>query len=132
MKTAVTILGMIARVLGLVMIVLGLLFWFNIAKNLVGIHMLVGMMIVVLLWVFSIIGAFRGAHWGRVVFGIIWGFVVIWLGMTQTGLLPGSLHWVIQVLHLAVGLVALAQIETFGRIIRNSFPAQQRSETASA
>jgi hypothetical protein len=132
MKTVVTILGMIARILGLVMIGLGLLFWFNIAKNLVGIHMLIGITIVVLLWVFAIISAFRGAHWGRVAFGIAWGFIVTWLGMTQTGLLPGSFHWVIQVLHLAVGIAALAQIETLGRIIRNSFPAQQQSEAASA
>ncbi len=40
------------------------------------------------------------------------------LGATQTSILPGPEHWVIQVLHLLVGLTAIALAEVLGRRIR--------------
>jgi hypothetical protein len=40
------------------------------------------------------------------------------LGLTQTQLLPGSAHWLIQVLHLLVGLGAISLAETLGRQIQ--------------
>jgi len=36
---------------------------------------------------------------------------VLAFGMTQQGILIGSLHWVVRVLHLAVGLAALPVAE---------------------
>jgi uncharacterized membrane protein len=37
----------------------------------------------------------------------VWGLIVLGLGLTQTNLLLNSAHWVIQVLHLLVGLIAI-------------------------
>jgi hypothetical protein len=42
-----------------------------------------------------------------VVLAIVWGVITLALGMTQTQLLPGAFHWVIQVIHLVVGLAAI-------------------------
>jgi hypothetical protein len=51
-------------------------------------------------------------------FAIVWGVVVVALGMTQDSLLIGELHWIIQVLHLLVGLGAVGQAETLARQTR--------------
>jgi hypothetical protein len=37
----------------------------------------------------------------------VWGLVVVILGLTQTEILPGNLHWLIEVLHLVLGLGAI-------------------------
>jgi hypothetical protein len=41
----------------------------------------------------------------------LWGLIVPIVGLTQRELLPGSAHWVIQVIHLllGIGLLALAE-----------------------
>jgi hypothetical protein len=46
---------------------------------------------------------------------MIWGLVVSVFGMTQTQILPGDFHWIVQVSHLAVGLVALVVAEWLAR-----------------
>jgi hypothetical protein len=40
--------------------------------------------------------------------GIVYALIVPVFGVTQTALLVGSLHWLIQTAHLLVGLGALA------------------------
>jgi hypothetical protein len=42
----------------------------------------------------------------------VWGLIVPIVGLTQTNLLTGSLHWVIQVIHLLLGLGLLGLAET--------------------
>jgi hypothetical protein len=43
---------------------------------------------------------------GRAALAGLWGALVVGLGLTQSQLLPGDAHWVVQVLHLLVGLGA--------------------------
>ena len=42
---------------------------------------------------------------------IVWGFLVPALGMTQDQLLVGDAHWVVQLLHLLVGMGAMGLAE---------------------
>ena len=44
---------------------------------------------------------------GLVALAAVWGLIVPILGVMQTQLLPGGAHWVIEVIHLLVGLVAI-------------------------
>lgn len=128
MRTATTVIGMAIRVLGLVMIVLGLLFWTGNALNLIGLHMLIGIVVVLLLWALAIIAARNGVSLGLVALGIVWGLIVVALGMTQTRLLPGDLHWIIRVLHLLVGIGALGIAERLaGTIKRAGAPALRQT-----
>jgi hypothetical protein len=46
-----------------------------------------------------------------VVLAAVWGLIVPILGLTQTNLLVGSTHWLIEVLHLLVGLGAIGMAE---------------------
>jgi uncharacterized membrane protein YuzA (DUF378 family) len=41
----------------------------------------------------------------------VWGLVVLVLGLNQTRLLVGSAHWLIEVLHLLVGIAAVGMAE---------------------
>jgi hypothetical protein len=111
MKTAITITHTLVRLTGLIQIVLGVLFWTGNALNLIPIHMLVGFVLVLLLWILAILAARAGVQLGFVTLALVWGLGVVVLGLTQTQLLPGPFHWVVEVLHLLVGLGALGQAE---------------------
>jgi hypothetical protein len=108
MRSAVTAVQMAVRVLGVVQIVLGILFWTGNALGLVDLHMLNGIVIVLLLWVMAGLAAAARVQPGLVAGAFVWGLLVVALGLGQQDLLPGSAHVVIEVLHLLVGLAALA------------------------
>jgi hypothetical protein len=123
MMTTTTIVHWLARLTGLIQIVLGLLFWTGYLRNLIPLHMLIGLIFVLCSWVLAGLAAFAGVHRGLVALTIVWGFVVPILGVTQVQLLPGSAHWVIQVLHLLVGLAAMRLNEELAMRIKGRQPA---------
>src|SRR6185437_8243352 len=112
MKTTATVLQLLVRIIGPILIVLGVLFWTSNATNLIPIHMLLGITLVLLLWALAILAAVAGVHPGVVALALVWGLIVPILGLTQFQLLPGSLHWIVQVVHLLVGLGAIGLAET--------------------
>jgi hypothetical protein len=94
-------------------LVLGLLLWVGRGWNLVPVHVALGLVVVVALWALAA-AAWRGAlRVGTVAFAILWGLGTVALGLTQGRFLPGSYHWVVAVLHLASGGVAIG----LGRIL---------------
>ena len=120
MKTTVTVAQMLVRLAGLIQIVLGVLFWTGNALTLIPIHMLVGTVLVLLLWVLAGIAFWAGVDRRFVVLAIVWGAIVVAFGMTQNEILPGPAHWVIQVLHLLVGLGAIGQAEGLAARIKQA------------
>jgi hypothetical protein len=89
-------------------LILGLLFWTNTALNLIQMHMLLGLLAVGALWVIGIGQAFsKGGSWIIAVCALIVGAAMILIGWTQSSLLVGELHWVIQVVHLVLGLLVI-------------------------
>lgn len=119
MKTAASILQILVRIIGLVLIVLGVLFWTGNAGALIETHKLLGITLVLLLWTLAVLGAIAKVSPGAVALALVWGLIVPILGITQVRLLPGSLHWIIQVAHLLVGLVAIGLAGTLGRQIKS-------------
>ena len=123
MKAFVIATRWLIRVLAVVQVVLGVLFWTNNALTLISLHMTSGIVLVVALWIQAIIAARAGIGYAIPVLAFVWGGVVIALGMRQDSLLVGDLHWLIQVLHLIVGLTAVAQAEALaGRTLRRLRP----------
>jgi hypothetical protein len=120
MKTTATIVQMLVRLAGLIQIVLGVLFWTNNALTLVPVHMLVGSLLVILLWSLAGMALWAGVNRGLAALALVWGVVVVALGMTQTQLLPGDAHWVIRVLHLLVGLGAIGLAERLATSIKQA------------
>ncbi len=115
MRIALIAAQMVVRILGSIMIILGLLFWTGNALALIPVHMMVGLVLVLTLWTVGGLAARSGEQPGLVALAIAWGFVVPILGYTQDSLLPGPAHWLIQVAHLLVGLTAIGLAETLAR-----------------
>src|SRR6266487_5158196 len=121
MKAMTTAAQMVLRLAALVAIVLGVLFWTGNALGApVLLHMGAGILIVLSLWLLALSGARAGVPAGLWTTAVFVGIVVPILGFTQTQLLPGSAHWLVQVLHLLVGLTAIGLGEMLGARIRRA------------
>jgi hypothetical protein len=117
MKITANVLRILVSAIGAVMIVLGLLFWTGNAFALLPLHMLLGVALVLMLWIIAVMALVARVNPILALVALIWGLIVPILGITQFQLLPGSLHWIIQTLHLLVGLVAIALANILARQI---------------
>ena len=128
MRPVVLALAWLIRLLAVVQLVLGLLFWAGNAYSFVQLHMLSGVLLVLGVWVQAVLALRAGLRPAVPGVAIVWGVLVVGLGVTQTSLLPGDLHWLIRLLHLLVGLAAVAMAEIMARGIRGRpSPAAPRS-----
>ena len=114
MRAIGTTVQMLIRVLGLILIILGGLFWTGHSLTLIPVHIVIGLVFVLLLWIHALLAARVKVSMGLVSVEVLWGIVVLVLGMTQGRLLPGSAHWAIQLLHLLVGVGAIGFAERVG------------------
>ena len=105
---AIRIASVVLSFAGLLALILGLLFWNHGASNLISLHMLLGFLVVGALWVIGIGQAFlKGGSWLIATCALIIGALVLVIGMTQSSLIVGKYHWVVQIIHLALGLIAI-------------------------
>jgi len=93
---------------GLLALILGLLVWANHGLNLIQMHMLLGLLAVGALWVIGIGQTFsKGGSWLIAVCALVVGAAMIIIGLNQSALMLGPFHWVIQILHLVLGLLVI-------------------------
>ncbi len=105
---AIRIASVVLSLAGLLALILGLLFWSHRASNLIQLHMLLGFLVVGALWVVGVGQAVsKGGSWLIAACALIIGLLVFVLGMTQSSLMVGKYHWVVQTSHLALGLSAI-------------------------
>jgi hypothetical protein len=111
MRSTVTALQMGIRVVWLVQLALGLAFWTGNALGLVDLHQLLGILLALGLWTQAALALRAGVPAGLVAGAAVWGLIVLVVGLTQRELLVGSAHWVIEVIHLllGIGLIGLAE-----------------------
>ena len=76
------------------------------------------------------LAARAGVNLALVALAVVWGLIVPVLGMTQAGLLPGSLHLIVRVIHLLVGLGAIWQAEILAARIKSRLATPQVSPSA--
>lgn len=115
MKTTTTVFQTLIRLTGLLQIALGILIWVGIADALIPLHMLNGLVLVASLLALAILGAVAGVGWGTVALAILFVVIVPILGLTQERILPGPTHWLIQIVHLLLGLGAIGLGEALAR-----------------
>jgi hypothetical protein len=130
LKLTATVFQWLIRLTGLLQVVLGVFIWTGNYDSFIGIHTVSGVVLVLSLVVLAGLAATSGIHWGRVTLAFIWAVVVLVFGLTQERILPGSSHWVIQVVHLLLGLGAIGQGEFLGRLIKARL-AQRRAAVGS-
>src|SRR5712691_11802416 len=124
MNLARTVAVMLNRLCGLALLILGLLIWIAGADSLRGIHILLGLVMVLALWTLAGLGAAAGIPTPMVLVGFLWGLLLPALGLTQEQILTApNLHWVIQALHLLVGVGAIGLGEALSARIRSKATA---------
>jgi hypothetical protein len=104
----IRIASIVLSLAGLLALILGLFIWTGTDLNLVQMHMLLGLLAVGALWVIGIGQAFStGGSWVIAACALGVGGTLMFIGMTQASLMVGAFHWVIQLIHLALGLLVI-------------------------
>lgn len=134
------LISLIARVFLMITLGLGLVFWiaqlfgwigllvFLARIGFPGIHEMLGSIGVLGLFILGSVAVFIKGSRRLSVVGIIYALVVPAFGITQTLILPGSLHWLVQIVHLLLGIGAMMLILRIEKRYR-AFKQQERRET---
>ena len=130
MKAAVTVARAMISLFGSVALLLGLLFWGGLALYLMPLHMLLGIGVTFSLWLAAGLALRARVSIGLPLLALVWSLIMPALGVMQLRLLPGSLHWVIQLLHLLVGVVAMGLGHALARQTMRSLAALPRTPIA--
>jgi len=120
----------VLRISGIIALVLGILVWVNTLTS-ADIHMLFGILVTLSLLVIGIaFGLTKGGSWGLGGAAIVWAIIVFLFGLTQANMLTApNVHWIIQVIHLLFGLVAIGLGEMINARYRRVMAAQTQSVT---
>jgi hypothetical protein len=109
---------------GLLALILGLLYWTGTALYLLQMHMLFGLLAVGALWVIGIGQAFsKAGNWVIAACALVVGAVTIVIGVIQSSLMVGEFHWVIQIIHLVLGLLTIGMGHMGAARYRKGFAA---------
>ncbi|GCE05546.1 hypothetical protein [Dictyobacter aurantiacus] len=115
---------MALRICVLLALILGILLWLNvISGGIVMIHMLLGLLAMISLWLlaFGIATAPQGRNMGLAIGAFIIGLLLPIVGLGQLSWLSlGSAHIVIQIIHLLLGLGAIGIGEAIAGRYRRS------------
>lgn len=130
MRATASISIWIVRVAGTLQLVLGALFWTGHAYTYVPLHIISGAAIVLTLWTVAVLALMVRTHRNLALFALLWGLVLPAFGMRQATMLIGSMHWIIRVTHLVMGLAAMGVAGTLGQVILAAVPARTRDPEA--
>ena len=111
---AIRVSLMVLRIAVLFNLITGIIFWTGNADPLQIVHIVVGIIAVLALWTLGIMQGLRGGNYGLVAAAIVVGLLLVFIGLFQTGWLTGSNHWIIQVIHLLLGIAAIGLGEMIG------------------
>jgi len=104
----IRIASIVLSLAGLLALILGLILWTGMAVNAVSLHMLLGLLTVAALWVVGVAQALaRGGSWALASCALGLGALTGWFGMIQAALLVGDRHWIVQVIHLLLGIATI-------------------------
>jgi hypothetical protein len=94
--------------MGGLILVLGLMIWTGrFGKQVGGLHVVLGLLLILTLWVLSALATRAGVDRRAVTWAASWGLVALVLGLAQEGLLTGPWHWTIRVLHVVISMGAI-------------------------
>jgi len=117
--------------MGGLLLVLGLMIWSGrFGKQIGGLHVLLGMVLVLMLWVLSALAARAGVARGQVAWAASCGLIVLGFGLVQEELLTGASHWAIRVLHVVISMGAIWWARRLLSLMREQAVAVAGSEPA--
>ena len=101
----------IAHVPGVGTQLLGWLHWIANSTSFIFTHMVLGITFALLLLALSLIQLLSGRMRLLGASGIVYTAILMAMGFTQTGLLVGPMHWLIQTAHVVIGFGALVLVQ---------------------
>lgn len=115
-----TVAQWIVRITGVLLLILGLLLWTrDVPASLIPVHMLLGVVMILALWLLAATASTQGVPIGMSVGVAILGLITLIVGGTQRDLLPDpGTHWIIQVIHLLLGMATVGSAEMLGGRLR--------------
>lgn len=113
MQTTIKVSLWLLRIAAIGQLLSGILFWTGRAYTYVPLHMAVGTLIVLTLWIIAVLAIALRVRRGLAVFELVWGLALATFGATQATLLIGPMHWIIRVIHL---LMAFSAMQLGGRL----------------
>ncbi len=122
----VRISSMVLRLCVLIALVIGILHWVKVLDGAtIMVHMLFGILVTLSLWAlgYFILTAPKGASLGLGIGAFVLGICIIAVGLLQTQFSLGASQWIIQVLHLLLGLFGAGLGETIAGRYRRANPA---------
>ena len=109
---------MVLRLAVVVNLVLGILFWTSTIDNpgVTLLHIILGLLAVIALFTIGIAQGLRGGSFALALATFVVGFALAFVGLFQRSWLPepDPNHWIIQVIHLILGLAAIGLGEMIG------------------
>jgi hypothetical protein len=124
MRQTLTVLLMLARVLGIEQMLTGFGLWFGGFSNR-ALHTGLGSLFVLVTWIIAVIALFALPKRGVALFALAWGALVLWFGMAQTTLLVGSAHWTVRIAHLLMAAATLGIIEALVKSVKLHVSARE-------
>jgi hypothetical protein len=118
---------MVARLSGLIVLILGLLFWTGQYLQFVQLHMGFGVVLVLALWTLAFLAFRAGVDRSIVAIAVAWGLAVPILGGVQLNLPPGGGYGIVRVIHLLLGLGAIGLAERLAARIKRKQTTAPRS-----
>ena len=114
MPITATVLRWTVRLTGLLSLLLGLGLWNGVWFNLLGLHRGLGLvMSAALVWL-VLPGIVRSVSLALLGLALLCGLALPVVGNLQGLLLPGQNHWLIEMLHLVLGVGAIVLAELIG------------------
>lgn len=101
-----TWLRMAIRLIVLVEVILGVLFWFGTARGLTALHVGLGFLLVLCMLALAGVAATRRAPLGLVALVAVWALLLPVVGFWQLHIVTSGAHVAVQILHLLLGLGA--------------------------
>lgn len=105
------------RIAGLAALVLGLIIWAGAPGAVYPLHMLLGIVLGIGLWVLAFAGWRSGTGPALPLVAVAWTLFMVWFGLNQVSILPDD-QTVIEIAHLSVGIVAIGIGEALAARIR--------------
>lgn len=99
-------LRMAIRIIVLIEVILGILFWLGTARGLTSLHVSLGFLLVLCMLALAGVAATRRAPLSRVIIVVVWALVLPVVGFWQLHVAAPAANVMVQILHLLLGLGA--------------------------
>jgi hypothetical protein len=115
MTRLTVMLRLLLRISGVLALALGIALWTGHGYQYLKLHMWLGFVVTFDLLLLAIVSIFARVQPVLALVSIVWAAALPVLGIAQMRIVPGSNHWMIEVLHFILGLGAIGLGEALAK-----------------